>query len=515
MNDQKAFNGNKNSANQERNIFDLTEIIGMLLRRKWLIILPVILVTAVTFGGSYLITPEYESSAIIYIGSPVKLSVDLQRLLGNASQGYHSPRDQQYELRSLQNEITSSPFIGRLASMLKLDQDPDLEKAAMGIKASQPEMDITQIKLYLLVKRLRDKISVSYAGKDQIKITVQSTDPFMARDMTQTLGEVFISEKMKQELGTVRLSQDFSYEQLAKYEKNLQDKIDARTNFEKEYMKNQLDNIVASDENRKAINSEIEGANIDIEEGKDEERRLIGLLSEAGLTSRMLKLEESSDLRRLKSDMNDHLESVANLMLQYTWSAPEILNFNARLYRILRDIEDEHRKLVGQQFSDYDDNVKENLIELFNVRMELDVYYSKVNELTLALNDLRNKIEMIPEYQARLDQLDREIEAARDLRDKFREQQESSQISQALLRESKYKFIEPAKVPLAPFKPQRSKIIALGFLLGLVIGGGAVLLIEMFDKSFRKVDEVEKLVGIRVIGVIPHIESLKRMKIRK
>ena len=471
--------------------------------------------TAVTFGGSYLITPEYESSAIIYIGNPVKLSVDLQRLLGDASQGYRSSRDQQYELRSLQNEITSSPYIGRLASILKLDQDPNLDKAARGIQAGQPEMDLNQIKLDILVERLRDKIGVSYAGKDQIKITVQSTDPFMARDMTQTLGDVFISEKMKQELGSVRLSQDFSYEQLAKYEKDLNDKIDARTNIEKEYVKNQLDDVVASDENRKAINSEIEGANVDIEDAKDKERRLIGLLADAGLTSRTLALEESSDLRRLKSDMEVHLESVANLMLKYTWSAPEILNFNARLYRILRDIEDEHKKLVGQQFSNYDDNVRENLIKLFNVRMELDVYYSKVNELTLALDDLKNKIELIPEYQARIDQLDREITAARTLRDKFKEQQESSQISQALLRESKYKFIEPAKVPLVPFKPQRSKIIVLGFLLGLAIGGGAVLLVEMFDKSFRRVDEVEQLVGFRVIGVIPQIESIKRMKIRK
>jgi len=496
-------------------MFDVTDILAIVWRRKWLVILPLILVTAVAFGGSYLITPEYESSSILWIGNPVKLSGELQRLLGDARQGYRTARDEQLELRSMQNEITSSPFIAQLVSILKLDQDPELDKLARNLQVRQPDLGIDQIKLDILVTRLRDKIKVNFVGEDQIKITVQSTDPFMARDMTKTLSDVFISEKMKQELGTVRLSQDFSYEQLSKYEKDLNDKIETKTNFEKEFMKIQLDDVVASDENMNAIGSEIEGTNIDIEEKKDEERRLMADISDkSDLTSKTMKLSESGELKRLMKEIDDHLESVAGLMLKYNWSAPEIINYKTRLYRLLRDAQDEQGRLVEQQFNSYDGGVRNLLVQLFNVRAELDVNYSKVNTLRLTLDDMNNKAEMIPEYQARLDQLDREITAARDLRDKFKEQQESSQISQALLRESKYKVIEPSKVPMEPFKPQRAKIVILGFLLGLAIGGGAVLLTEMFDKSFRKVEDVEQLVGFPVIGVIPQIMSLKKMKVR-
>ncbi len=495
-------------------MFDVTEILAIVWRRKWLIFLPVILVTAVTFAGSYLITPEYESSAILWLGNPVKLSGELQQMLGSGQQGYRSMHDEQLELNSMQNEITSSPFISQLATRLKLDQDPTLEKDARKVLAAQPELALDQVKLDILTNKLRDKIVVTYAGKDQIMITVQSTDPFIARDMTQTLSEVFMAEKMKQELGVVRMSQDFSYEQLAKYEKDLNDKIDARTELEKGFMKIQLDEVVASDENIKAISSEIESSNLDIEDAKAEERRLITELSEqAGLAARNLVLAESDNLKRLNKEISDHLETVANLMIKYTWSAPEILNYKTRLYRMLRDIEDEHKRLVGQQFNNYDSSVRDLLLRLFNIRTELDVTYSKVNHLKLALADLNSKIGMNPEYAARLDQLDREIVAARDLRDKFKSQQESSQISQALLREAKYRVIEPAKVPLEPFKPQRSKIIVLGFLLGIAIGGGAVLLTEMFDKSFRKVEEVEQLVGFPVIGVIPQIQSIKKLKL--
>jgi succinoglycan biosynthesis transport protein ExoP len=506
---EKADSKDSNRKNQ----FDVTDFLAILLRRKWLIIVPLILVTGVTIAGSYMITPEYESSAIIWVGNPVKLSRELQQLLGSATPGYQSERDRELELRSLQNEITSSPFISQLVQNLRLDQDPDLQNRAIRIRSANPDLSVDQIKFDILLNDLRDEINVDYAGKDQIELSAQSTDPILARDMTQALSEIFISEKMKQELGSVRISQDFSYEQLAKYEKDLRDRITEKTEFEREFMKIRLDEVVASDENRKEINSEIERTKIEIEEKKGEERQLLVGLSD--VPKKEIDLKESSQLKRLKNDIDNHLGSIANLMLKYTWSAPEILNHKTRLFGLISEIENENKRMVNEQFDSYDSDTRSSLVKLFNARAELDIFYSRVNQLRLALDNLNEKVDLVPEYQARLDQLEREIVAARDLRDKFKEQQESSLISQALLRESKYKVIEPAKVPLSPFKPQRSKIAVLGILLGLAIGGAATLLTEVLDKSFRKVEDVEETMGFPVVGVIPPIESVKKLKVKK
>mgnify|MGYP006305997623 CR=1 FL=1 len=72
-----------------------------------------------------------------------------------------------------------------------------------------------------------------------------------------------------------------------------------------------------------------------------------------------------------------------------------------------------------------------------------------------------------------------------------------------------------AKTPMAPFKPKRKQIIALGFLLGLVIGGAAALVVELLDKSFRKIEDVEEALGLPVIGVVPNIDTVRKLKIRK
>ncbi len=386
---------------------------------------------------------------------------------------------------------------------------------ALKQQSSRPDLTLDQIKQDYLITKLRDEIYVSFVGKDQVQILVESVDPYMARDMAQNLGEIFMSEKMKEEVGEVRSSQDCSYEHLARYEKDLTDKINEKTAFEKEYMKIQLDELVTSEENRREISSEIQGTKFEIHDKKDEETHLMTNLGDLGVASNSLKLKESNELRKLKRDAASLIGTIGELMQKYQWSDPEILNFNNRMFGLIRQIEDENRRLVDEQFAEYDENVRAQIVQLFNIRDDLESLYERRNNLELALADLNAKINLVPEYDARLDQLNREIVAARDLRDKFKEQQESSQISQALLRESKYRVIEPAKVPLAPYSPQRSKIVVLGILLGVAIGVGAALLSEIMDNSFKTVEDVEKSLGFPVIGVVPEIKFLKRMPARR
>ncbi len=486
---------------------DLSDIFAIAWKRKWLIFIPLVLVAISAYAGSYLITPEYQSSVIIWFGNPVQMTDQLRRMVGDATDVLGSERHRSEELRSMQNEVTSSPFLRQLVQNLRLDQDPSLDKKVAKMRASRPDMSPEQIKFEVLADDLRERIFVSFAGWEQVRISVLSTSPRLARDMAQNLGEILMTEKRRQQMGSVRLSQDFTYDQFSKYEKDLQDKIDELTEFQKKFMGYQLNEMVVSDSNRKAINSEIEGTNIEIEEKKEEERRLLAKLVEIPATK--LTLEESNNLKRIKAEIQNLLVSVANLMPKFRWSDPEILNFKTKLYSYIGSLEDEYRDLVEQQFASYDKATRENIAKLFNVRADLDVLYSKSNNLKLALADLTDKMNSIPAYQAKLDQLNREINAARELRDRFKEQQESSQISQALLQEAQFKVVEPAKVPLSPVKPDRLKILIMGIFVGLALGGGAVLLAELLDNSLKSIEQVEEFVGYPVLGVIPEINSIK------
>ena len=494
---------------------DIKNILPIIKKRKWLIILPWILVSALVFGGTFLMIPEYESSTIIAIDPDVKLSTELQNLLG-INRGYRGMDNQYDRLRGIYNEVISTRYISQLSERLQLGDDPVLSETARQLAASQPNITVEQAKLDLLQNSLREKVIVSFAAGNQVRIMAQSTDPGKARDIANTLGEIFIAEKLKQELSSIRSSQNFSDIQLQRYENLLTEKTSAKTQLEKDFLKIQLDESVTSDSNRTEISSEIDRTNNNISQYRNDEQDILRQLQAvSGLSTNNLRLKDSPEKKSLKSELKQQLRSIGELMIKYTWSDPQILNFKVRQNSQLTALENENRKLVNEQYAESDDTARTLLVSLFNTRSELDYLYSKATYLEAALTELTDKMNLVPEYQASLNQLEQEIQTTTELRDRFKRQQESSSISQALLQDmssSKYKVVEEAKLPLQPFKPNRFKIILLGIVLGIVIGGAAAVVAELFDTSFKNVADVEDELDLKVMGVIPKIDALKHFK---
>ncbi len=494
---------------------DIRELMGMAWRRKWLIVIPLILVAAVAFGSSYLITPAYEAATIIQIDAAVSLTRELEAIVGEQEGLRRMGNSERREkLQAIFNEITSRAYTTILNERLRLERVPMIAEEARKIVSSRPNMPIADAQSRALQSLLKESVTVDWAAGDQIMIRVEATDPLMARDISNTLGEIYIGEMVKQELYQIRSSQDFSDIQLEKYEKELRDKIAERTNLEKEYMAIQLDESITSESNRSEITGEIDRSSREMENLRDDEKQILNRLAAAGLTNSKIELKSSEKKDELEQDLKSQLRQVGDLMIRYTWSDPQVINFKLKLNGLISSIETENRRLVNDQFADQSQEVRDQLTQLFNVRSSLDYLYSKNPYLQSALDELTAKMNLIPEYEARLAQLEREVAAKTDIRDRFKRQQESSTISQALVQDmssSKYRVVEPAKAALAPFKPDRKQILLMGIMLGLVVGGAVAVLVELLDNSFKKVEDVEEALDLPVFGVTPRMDFLKKM----
>lgn len=65
------------------------------------------------------------------------------------------------------------------------------------------------------------------------------------------------------------------------------------------------------------------------------------------------------------------------------------------------------------------------------------------------------------------------------------------------------KIIDRAIVPLLPIKPQKAMNLLIGTGLGLILGIFLVFLLEFLDHTFKKPDDVEKQLGLAIMGTIP------------
>ena len=70
------------------------------------------------------------------------------------------------------------------------------------------------------------------------------------------------------------------------------------------------------------------------------------------------------------------------------------------------------------------------------------------------------------------------------------------------------RIIEEVELPQNPVSPNKKMNIAIAFLLGLMVSVGLVFLLEYLDNTYKNKDQLEKELGIPVLGAIPDIESI-------
>ncbi|MBF7095399.1 capsular biosynthesis protein CpsC [Streptococcus sp. HF-1907] len=68
--------------------------------------------------------------------------------------------------------------------------------------------------------------------------------------------------------------------------------------------------------------------------------------------------------------------------------------------------------------------------------------------------------------------------------------------------------LEVAKAPTTPSSPNKQRNILLGFVLGAGIAIIAVLLTEVLDDSVKRAEDVEEVLGMTLLGVVPNTDKL-------
>lgn len=68
--------------------------------------------------------------------------------------------------------------------------------------------------------------------------------------------------------------------------------------------------------------------------------------------------------------------------------------------------------------------------------------------------------------------------------------------------------LEVAKAPTTPSSPNKQRNILLGFVLGAGIAIIAVLLTEVLDDRVKRAEDVEEVLGMTLLGVVPNTDKL-------
>ena len=175
---------------------------------------------------------------------------------------------------------------------------------------------------------------------------------------------------------------------------------------------------------------------------------------------------------------------------------PKVLQLKEKLDENRRQLRTEIERTLASLKSDYDSSV----------RTEKALEASLTKQSSLA----RGLAENMAEYNL----LRREVDTSRDLYASLLGRLRETQVSAALLT-SNISVVDAAEIPIGPSRPRKSLNLLIACLAGLGGGIGLAFLFEYLDTNIKDTKEVESVLRVPALGVVPSRAAFERMMARR
>jgi len=139
-------------------------------------------------------------------------------------------------------------------------------------------------------------------------------------------------------------------------------------------------------------------------------------------------------------------------------------------------------------------------------------------EILKKIADYEAQILETPQVERGLVTLMRDYENAKKKYEEIRTKEMSAKISESLEQENKaerFVLLESPLMPEKPIRPNRKKVVAMGFVLAPVGAGTLVMVLEMLNQRVRGAEALASVLGRRILVAIPYIYTRAELARRK
>lgn len=327
-----------------------------------------------------------------------------------------------------------------------------------------------------------------------INISFESQSPRMAAFIPNAVGKIYIEDYLQGKDEATDKASEWLVDRLEKLEVLLRESEEKLRDYKKT---NKLVDIGGgvtryNEQELLSLSAKLLDARRELAASKalyDEVERLEILAPEE--LENLLAVQSSTIVRTYKVERSEVEREIDELANKYGDKHPRMHDAQSRLSVITRNIELEVDRVVSSITNDYQLN------------------RSNVRSLSSAVNSGKREIEKIGEKGFELAQLQREVDANRNLYETFfnryRETDEARSLETTNARVSNI-----AEIPVHALKPNKKLILAIAFIGSLIGACMIALMRESFDGSIDTmggIEKIERKLGVPLVGIIPKLKA--------
>jgi len=481
--------GGQEFADQDQDGIDLLHLWHVILKRKWTIFTIFLIVTIAGTIASFLATPIYQADLTVNIEREKPSVVDFQ----SAAQ-YDNSRDW-YFFQTQLELLKSRRLAEKVSAKLGLDNLVTASEGSplkqwvkdwliqLGIKETSTETELATSTDSITdsASMLLGGISVSQVRDSNIyNISYQSPDPDMAMRVVNAWAEAFIESNIERRIDSTSYARDFLQNRLQQFEEKLKESENQLLEFAR------ANEIINLDERQTITTLKLQDVNSALNEAEQE------------------RIKAESIFRQLQgSSAQGFVQVLENPVVQQLKQAKAVLEVEYQ--ENLKVFKPAYPKMV--QLRSQIDQIQAKINEeVSNVRSSIRATYeaakSQEELLKARLEEVKEEVAVIQDRGIQYNILKREVDTTRQLYDDILQRLKEVGVATAV-EANNISVVDRAQKPEFPFKPNHRRNILLAMILGLFGGIGLAFLFEHLDDTIKHPEDVERQLGIPVLGVIP------------
>lgn len=482
--------------------FTPEDILRIVLRRKWLILLPLVLVSAATVVFTRGLPDDYRSETTILVVP--------QRVPESYVRSTVTTRIED-RLQSLKQQIHSRSLIERTIKALNLPVDTSKPGAMEDA-----------------VARMRANIEVSPVRGDAFTISFVSRDPQLAKKVTEQLTSFFIEENKRDRGALADGTSEFMEGQLEDARKRLiehEKKLEAyRLQHAGEMPSQASSNLQALQSGSLQLQALADALNRDQDRQVLLEQQLSDLLGPQAIAiptaaAILDPVRPGSDPATGVAMAPEEELAQTRVRLQsaearLTPEHPDVKRLRGRVEQLEAQIARAPKPSAAAPLP-----VVKSAAEVqrerraSEIRTELDGLKRRIalkQEQQQLLRDetaqYQARLEAAPIRESELTELMRDYDTLKQMYQTLFVKKFDANIAADLERRQvgeQFRVLDPALVPERPFSPNRLKLNAMGVFLGLLLGLGMVGALEFTSATLKTEEDIRSVLALPVMATIP------------
>jgi len=367
------------------------------------------------------------------------------------------------------------------------------KNAAQSVDQKQ-DSPISPFVLYS-IGRLQKAVEVQrLKGALVLSIAVTSEDPAKAARLANAVADAFVVDQLEARYDAAKRASTWLAERLEDLGAQVRVSEEAVANFRKEHnliAASSEGKVTISDQQQSELSARLITARAETAEKRAKYEQAAQVATRGGNLQAIPDVVRSPVITRLRDQQAEIARKEADLTAHYSAQHPSVINIRAERRDLERSIAAEVQRI------------------LINLKNDLDVAKVREDSLQASLTQATGRTGLEDNVGVRLRELERINTANKTFFDNFVARSKATQ-EQSQFEEREARVISPAFKAGSPSFPKIPLLEALAGGLGLLLGIGGAVALDMLNSGFTTAREIEDKLRRPVLASVPILSQSDR-----